>query len=94
MLGIATRLVNVFHASSNIILGIRKVHMICGYLTALICKVNSFIIVEAGGLAALLVQDIIFAVLIVVWKYKFPKLEGRASPPDIVEPMRRIKTLK
>jgi len=94
LLGIVTRLFNVCGARSNSILAMRKVHMVAGYIAAWVCKINNYIIYGGGGMAALLIQDLIFAVLIVVWKYKFPRLEAKGSLKVEEEPMRKVVSIK
>jgi hypothetical protein len=74
LLGMLTRFLNVCGARSNSILRVRKFHMVAGYTAAWICKVNNYFIIGGGGMVALLIQDVIFTVLIVIWKYQFPRL--------------------
>jgi len=74
LLGIICRMANVCGASSNSILALKKIHLVAGYLAAWMCKLNNYVINDAGGTAVLAVQDVLFMVLIVVWKYKFPRL--------------------
>lgn len=74
-LGIATKLMNIFGAKSNSILIIRKIHAITGYLIALLCKANNYIITNGSGL--LIACDAIFAILIIIWKLIFPRMEHK-----------------
>lgn len=46
IMGILTKLLNVFQATSLNILLIRKIHLIGGYLFAALCKANCYVILE------------------------------------------------
>jgi len=75
LLGIVTRILNFFSAPTNSILAIKKAHMVMGYTSAWLCKINSYIIYGISAqMAALLSQDLAFVVLIIIWKIKFPQL--------------------
>jgi hypothetical protein len=44
LLGMATRILNVYSAPTNAILSIRLAHKVMGYITATLCKINSYYI--------------------------------------------------
>jgi hypothetical protein len=69
--------------------------MCTGYITAWICKINTYIIKGVEGVAVvLLIQDLIFMVLIIIWKIKFPRLEAKGALKVHEEPMRKVLSLK
>lgn len=75
LLGLASRLLILFSAPTNVILLIKFCHKIMGYLTAILCKSNSYVIYGiSDNLTGLLCQDIFCMILIIVWKLTFPKL--------------------
>lgn len=94
LLGILTKLLNIFQAKSNTILLIRKIHLIAGYLFAALCKADVYII--ANSRAGWIIQDAIFAILFVIWKIFFPKLEDKLISPkfDPVLVVRSIRSIK
>jgi hypothetical protein len=58
----------------------KKVHAIFGYIIVILCKSDYFIILSGdGGFWALLIQDIIFAALIIILKVKFPRMEAKIT---------------
>lgn len=78
ILGIATKLINVFQGKSNTILGVRKVHVVFGYLMVLLCKADIYIIKGASGL--FIAQDVILIALYIIRKNYFPMLEKTIAP--------------
>ena len=64
-----------------------------GYISAWLCKINIYIIYGPVDMVLLLLQDIAFAILIIIWKYKFPRLEGKGSIKLKQEPMRKILSI-
>jgi hypothetical protein len=57
--------------------------MISGYLIVILCKINSYVINTGAQLIALIVVDAIFAILIIIWKIMFPKMEAKQISPHI-----------
>ena len=79
ILGVTLRVVNICQGSSNTILTIRRIHQILGYTMTTLCKVN-IMVIEFGDYVVFLVIDVIFAVMIIVWKVIFPRMEKTISP--------------
>jgi uncharacterized membrane protein (UPF0136 family) len=74
--GMATRMINVFQGKSNIIIVTKNLHRISGVIAAIICKINTYLMwsAKSAGLWILLAVDIIFLILWIIRRYKFPKL--------------------
>ena len=90
VLGLATRLVNIFQGPSKVILLLRKLHTITGYLAALFAKLA----LHLGGAAhfGYLIFDIIWVILVIVWKFSFPRLESKH--PEITPPTVSVKSIR
>ena len=57
-----------------------------------VCKAN-IMVLEAGDYFVFLVIDIIFAIMIVIWKFVFPRMEKTISPKEETSPQ-AITSLK
>jgi hypothetical protein len=80
--GIATNVMNIMKAPSIYIIIFKNVHRIVGYLIAILAKSNVYIIYGPfdGSFWLLLVQDLLFASVIVARKLLFPKMEHVVIP--------------
>ena len=96
LIGGLTKLLNIFNASTNVILWTRRIHTWSGYAAVICCKVNIYILGEdAGGWIAI---DVISLLIYIIWCYicwpKFFKLEGRYISPKYETAIPGIKSLK
>lgn len=82
ILGITTNLMNVFQAPSIYIIVAKKVHRILGYLIAILAKSNVCIIYgpSDGSFWLFLIEEILFALVIVARKLYFSKMEHAVVP--------------
>lgn len=82
-LGAATKLGNVYQFSSSSVIVLKYGHTILGYLVALLSKSNVYIIYwNDGSFWLFLVQDILFAGLMIARKIVFPKMKKVILPED------------
>jgi hypothetical protein len=62
------------------IISMKKAHAIFGYLIIALCKSDYLIILNGnGGFWVLLIQDILFVILIITLKVKFPRMEAKIN---------------
>ena len=85
LLGVATRIANIFNFSPFSLMIIKNAHRILGYLIAILNKSNVYIIfgINSGDFWLFFVQDLIFALLIIGRKIFFPKMEKVILPNKI-----------
>lgn len=85
LLGVATRMANIFNFSPLALMIIKNAHRILGYLIAILNKSNVYIIfgLKSGNFWLFFVQDLIFALLIIGRKIFFPKMEKSILPNKI-----------
>jgi len=75
LLGITTKLMNVFQVGSKILLVTKKMHKIMGYIIVVLCKVNVSIMTSKNGINGLVIAEVAFMlVLVIVRKLVFPKM--------------------
>ena len=72
LLGLLTKALNIFNARSKTILLLRRIHTWAGYVIVCLCKANIYIL--GDDFAGWLVIDLIFLVLYIFWRLRFPKL--------------------
>lgn len=72
ILGIIVKGLNLAGKNSSTILFTRKIHQIFGYIVAVACKANIYVI--SPNSVGLYLQDIAFVILIIIWKIKFPRV--------------------
>ena len=78
LLGITTRLLNIFQIRSQILLISKKIHGFLGYIILLLCKLNiSFITSNSGANGLIIAEIILMTILVVVRKLIFPKMEAK-----------------
>ena len=85
LLGVATRIANVYSFSPFSLIIIKNAHQILGYLIAILNKSNVYIIfgLKSGDFWLFFVQDLIFALLIIGRKIFFPKMQKIILPNKI-----------
>lgn len=97
LLGLTTKLCNIWGIPTMRILMLRKVHMIFGYTMVILCKSNSYIIQGISQSWLLLAQDILFTMIIIVRKLHFPRMEKQITPvvkqEIVVKDVRSIKEM-
>jgi hypothetical protein len=84
-----------WNAKSMSILNMKKAHAVFGYIIVLLCKSDYFIILsDSGGFWALLIQDVIFLILIITWKLKFPRMESKTTEIDAEVEVKCVLSIK
>ena len=78
ILGLVTRLLNVKQKSSKVILLIRKIHKLFGYLTVIFCKISLYFIKE-NKMFGFIVVDAFFIFAAIMWKRNFTRLENKST---------------
>ena len=76
--GIITKVLNLCGARSNTILLFRRIHTWMAYVIIWTCKVNIYIMEDAGTWIAI---DIISIIIYICWIIFWPKLEARGISP-------------
>jgi hypothetical protein len=74
ILGITTQILKFFNGRSRLLILLKKMHKILGYLILLLCKTNSLIIAKDNLFTTLLIIDICAIILAIGWKILFPTL--------------------
>lgn len=78
LLGITTKLLTLFQAKSKILLIIKKIHKIMGYLIVVLCKVNVSIMTSNDGVNGLIIAEVVaMMILVIVRKFFFPPMEAK-----------------
>ena len=81
LIGLITKLMNLLDARSKLILWVRRVHVWSGYVAAIVCKANIYILGEdAGGWIAC---DVIFILIYILMIIFWPRLEARGISPKV-----------
>ena len=94
ILGLATQLLKFFNGRSSLLLLLKKIHAILGYLILLLCKANSLIIVKDSLFTTLIIVDISSIILAIAWKILFPSLEQNQLTHKPKEPHKSIQSIK
>ena len=79
ILGAITKLLVIINSKSTAILVLRRIHTWSGYIAVLSCKANIYVL--GDDIAIWIVIDVISIVLYIIWRLKFPKLEGKGITP-------------
>jgi hypothetical protein len=84
LLGIGANIMNYNNFSSASIIVIKYIHRVFGYLVAILFKSNVYIIFgpNDGSFWLFLVQDLVFAIIIIARKIVFPKMKNKGVPED------------
>lgn len=80
ILGILTRIFNTRHARSLIILRMKRIHKILGYIVVILCKANIYII-NFNKYYGILIQDIAFVIIFILCKIFLPRMMSQITPP-------------
>lgn len=94
VLGITTQLLKLFNGKSSLLILLKKIHTILGYLILLLCKINSLIIVKENLFTTLLIIDVCSIVFVILWKLLLPKMEHNKMINRVKEPLRSIKSVR
>ncbi len=81
LLGVGVQAMNMLQTRSSWLLFMKKVHILIGLAVTIICKADLYLIQKAEDLPLLIIQDVFFVIVFVVWKVKFPKMEGKQISP-------------
>lgn len=80
LLGMTLKATNIWEGSTRWILALKRIHQIFGYITVMVCKANMYLFAD-DTLPLLVADDFIFAVLLIIRKLIFPKMEGKLISP-------------
>ena len=94
VMGITIQLLKLFNGRTSIILLLKKMHRILGYLIVLLCKSNSLIIAKGDLFTILLIIDVCCILFVAAWKLLFPKMEHKQIVYKHKEPVRMVRSIK
>lgn len=94
-MGIIAKLLYYYKVKSMTIINMKKAHAIFGYIIIILCK-SDYVIIQSnnGNFWGLVVQDIIFLIIGIIWKLKFPRMESKVNELPQETSVRKISTIK
>lgn len=81
IIGVSNRIMNMIGGRSILIIRLKKLHKLLGYIILILCKTNIYVI-SFNKYYGIFIQDCFFVVLFILWKIFAPRMSAKITLPN------------